>query len=450
MYKDRFRKWGIGKNIRSHEKEAVIRKQAQRLQAGKSTACSIRGSRVLDSKIKRYQKATRLFSEEQALRLKTRTPPDLVCWTPLASPLAAPAIFEPIERVAREIQTYFAGCIDSGIWKIADHGELVMTKVTSNSVWDFRDSCSIAFHEFDNGEPKDAWKLLNLAMGLVEQTVSEEDPRTLEILIRLTSWFLDSEHTPGIASTLLNQFSAMSAAVKPKGHPFNQIYSRLLGQDIPHMKHTLAVALQSQMDCFNQRVGRFSWLALRCRSLLPGLSAGDKDAGCIDALWILLREFEQALAASDKRCLYIRGQLAASYLEFNEARKAAEIATSILQIAAAQQITNVGKEILSDAFYYLAHAHDQLSETDLAERNLRQSIVTLVEGYGWEDFLVLSHMSTLGCWLDAWGKVDEAADIRRRRDEIFSSRVERFAMEEEKRFRKLQISSDPMSSGNEQ
>ena len=438
MYKDRLRKWGVGKNVKSHEKEAVIRKQLQRSRVGKSTAYSIRGSQILEHKIKRYQKATKLISQEQAPQLRTGTPPGLICYTPLASPLSTPAILETPERVAKDIQSYVDGCLSSGLWKLTDGDWLVTTKVTRESSLDFFYSCSYAVNQFSIGEVKGAWRLLNLAMGLVERTVLEECPHTLEFLIRSVFWFTDWHHLQGITNVLLTQFSAMSATIKPKEHPFNKILPRLVGQDIPELKHTLAIALQSHVDSFDETVGHFSWNAVKYQSTL--LQTSSDREGCTKSFCEVLQELEQALGESDERCLFIRLGLSWSYYLSEQPRKAAEVARSVVRLESAQQSTD---QILTmQAHDCLAQIHYQLSETDLAEQSLRQSILIQIDNHGREEYRVLDSMSFLGSWLEEWGRVDEAEEIRKQADDVLDTKYEKFAVEEEERFQRLQISPE--------
>ena len=381
MYKDRFRKWGIGKNVKSHEKEAVIRKRLQRSRAGKSTAFSIRSSQNLENKIKRYQKATKFFSQGQAPRLRAGTPPDLVCYTPLVSPLSTPAVLGIPERVAREIQCYVDGYFSSGLWRMANSEELVPTKITRNSFLRFRDFCLYAVNQFNFGEVKCAWRSLNLAVGQLEQIILEEDPDTLETLIRA-----------------------------------------------------------SHMDSFDQTVGPFSWNALMYQSALLEIKSSEK--GRAESFCRLLQEFEQALGISNERCLHIRLELSKSYLYLNQPRKVAEIVGPVVRLASARQSTTAARAQLSDAYAYLAHAHYQLSEMDLAKQNIRQAIHIGVEDNGWQDSPALAGMSTLRLWLDTWGRVDEAAEVRRQMDEILNTKYERLAMEEQERCQRLQISSE--------
>jgi hypothetical protein len=57
QYKDQIKKWGLNKNIQTHEMEAIIRKQQNRLlESGKLSAFRIRKRPVPPGKISRYIK----------------------------------------------------------------------------------------------------------------------------------------------------------------------------------------------------------------------------------------------------------------------------------------------------------------------------------------------------------------------------------------------------------
>lgn len=60
QFKSRINSWAFKKNIKSHEKEAMIRKEIQRKAAdGKESAFTLRGFLVEKAKIDRYQKSKR-------------------------------------------------------------------------------------------------------------------------------------------------------------------------------------------------------------------------------------------------------------------------------------------------------------------------------------------------------------------------------------------------------
>ena len=434
MYKDRIRKWQIDKKIKGHEMKAIIRKQAQRSGAGKKSLFYLRNSQVPEHKVTRYRKAMRLVSEEQALMLRAETPPRLVCHTPPASPLATPEILEIPERLAKLVQDYIDGSFDSGTWIMSEHDSVVSTKGLRNSLYAFHKMIDNFVHYFRCGEFNYAWRLLKMAMASINHILSAEDPQTLEMLafsLYETMHFLNLSE---VVLSLLKQFSAMSAIILPKQHPFNQVFSRLVRLDMSRLKYTLIMVKESQSDGFARRSGRFSWNALHIQLSLLYLKSTEGAAHITEGYLTLLQAMELALDTSDPRLLLVRNRLASHYLQVGECAEAAEIAQSIIDLAAQTEFVS-----RANAMYLLSSAQYILSETTLAEQNLRQAIQTGAEYCGWEDGFVLNYMSRLEEWLEEWERRDEAAAVRRHREAILDEMEKRIAREEEERCRRLGI-----------
>ncbi len=437
MYKDRISKWRIDKKIKGHEMEAIIRKQAQRLRAGKKSLFRLRNSQVPEHKVIRYRKAKKLMSEEQALMLRAETPPGLVCHTPPASPLTTPLVLEIPERIAKLVQDYIDGSFDSGTWLISESENAVSTKGSQDLIYAFHDRIYTVANHFQKGETSYAYRILKMAMTTIEHIVSEEHPATLDILAFM---LLDTMHTiktSGVAFFLLKQFSAMSAVILPKQHPFNQIFARLVRLDISHLKYTLIMAEKSQLDGFDRRLGRFNWITLRTQLSLLNLKSMEGAAHTTEGYLTLLQAMELGLDASDHRVLVIRNRLAYHYLAEGKSIEAAETAQSIIDLAA--QTGKILPSRHAQAMHVLSRAQYRLSKTTLAEQNLRQAIHIRAKYFGWEDGLVLEYMSVLESWLEEWERPDEAAEVRRQREEIIDAMEERITREEEERCQRLGI-----------
>ena len=437
MYKDRISKWQIDKKIKGHEMKAIIRKQTQRSRAGKKSLFYLRNSQVPDHKVNRYRKAMKLLSEEQALMLRAETPPGLVCHTPPASPLATPEVLEIPERIAKLVQDYIDGSFDSGSWIISESESVVSTKGSQNLIYAFHELVGNFMNHFQNGETSSAWRILKIAMASIEHIVSEESPITLDILAFSLYATMHSLNSSEIALFLLKQFSAMSAVILPKQHPFNQVFSRLVRLNVSHLKYTLIMAKESQSDGFARRLGRFNWDALNIQLSLLQLKSMEGAAHITEGYLTLLQQMELALGTSNPQVLKVREQLALHYLKVREYAEGAKICQSIIDLAA--QTGNVRPDTHATALYNLSAAQYYLLETTLAEQSLRQAIQTRVKYFGWEDGRVLGYMSELEIWLAEWGRPDEAAEVRRQREEILDSMEKKIAMEEEERCRRLGI-----------
>lgn len=437
MYKDRIRKWQIDKKIKSHEMKAIIRKQAQRSRVGKKSLFYLRNSQVPEHKIIRYQKAMRLLSEEQALKLRAETPPGLGCYTPPASPLTMPLVHEVPERITRLIQDYIDGSFESKTWIIADSEVIVSTKGSKSFINAFSDQVHNFLTHFQRGETSYAWRILKMAMTSIENILLAEHPSTLDMLAFILLKTIYSLNLSGVAILLLKQFSAMSAVILPKQHPFNQVFARLVRLDRSHLSYTLIAAKESQSDGFARRSGRFNWITLETQLSLLELKSMAGVAHTTEGYLTLLQRMELALDTSDPRLLITRNELANQYLKEGDYIQAAEIAQSTIDLIA--QTGNVPPYEYVRALCILSSSQYNLSKPTLAEQNLRQAIHYRAKYYGWEDGSVLFYMLHLEKWLESWGRPDEAAEVRRQRHEIIDSMEERITREEEERCRRLGI-----------
>ena len=437
MYKDRISKWQIDKKIKGHEMKAIIRKQAQRSRAGKKSSFYLRNSQVPEHKVTRYRRAMNLMSEEQALMLRAETPAGLVCHTPPAPPLATPEALEIPERIARLVQDYIDGSFDSGTWIMLEHDSVVSTKGSEDLIFAFARQIRNFVLRIKNGETSYAWRTLKTSMASIEHIVSAESPITLDMLAYSLYKAMHTLDSSEVSSFLLKQFSAMSAVILPKQHPFNQIFARLVQLDMFHLKYALIMAEESQSDRFARRGRRFNWNTLAIQLSLLHLNSIERAAHTTEGYLTLLQAMESALDTSDHRVIYVRNKLANHYLEVGECAEAAETAQNIIDLAA--RTGNVRQATHTTAMYVLSSAQYILSETTLAEQNLRQAIQTGAKHCGWEDGFVLSYMSRLEEWLEEWERPDEAAAVRRHREAILDGMEERIAKEEEERCQLLGI-----------
>ena len=438
MYKDRIRKWQIDKKIKGHEMKAIIRKQAQRSRAGKESLFFLRNSQVPEHKVNRYRKAMKLLSEDQALMLRAETPPGLVCHTPPASPLATPEVLEVPERIAKLVQDYIDGSFDSGTWLTSESGVAFSTKIGSQDlVYAFEDQVLNFVYNLRNGETSYAWRFLKMAMASIEHIVSAEHPTTLDMLAFTLYKTMHLLNSSKVALFLLKQFSAMSAVIHPKQHPFNQVFAGLVRLDMSHLKHTLIMAYKSMSDGFDRRLERFNGNSLDAQESLLHLKSLEGAAHTTEGYLTLLQAMELALDTSDPRVLTMRNLLARHHFNEGKFAEVAETAQSITDFAA--QTGNVDPATHSLAMYTLSYAQYKLSETTLAEQNLRQAIQIRAKYFGWEEGRVLDYLSRLAIWLKEWGRPDEAAAVHRQWEAILDRIEKRIAREEEERCRRLGI-----------
>ena len=430
MYKNRLKKWGIGKNVKSKEMAAIVRMEAQCGQEGQRPTFELRDCRVPAHKMARYRKKMRISSTEEALGLEAHMPEGLICYTPLASPLPMTRTLEIAERIARLSQDYINGSLESKSWVVTKNQECIGTIDSTDLVAKFFDGCLHAGSCWRRGEIQKARKALTAAMALLEQIVSATAPQVLRVLDHVIFNMIFLNNASGLASMLLRQFCKMSAIVLKTGHAFAQILVHLVGLKTSELIHSLGVVRQSQIDYFTSRFGRFSCRALELqRSNLKWISPHEP-ARAAQGYLSLLNDCEGQFGILDGRSLSMRYEVADNYLHIQQFDKTAAIVSPIL----VRMDRTKFPRLYGNALWMLSLAQFHLADCASAERNARGAIQAQVDTRGREDDRVLYQLTEFECWLRHYDRQNEAADLRRQYDVIVDSRDARLAREEEERY----------------
>ena len=304
MYKTRIHKWKIDKNVKAEEMKAIVRKQAQRSFAGKPSAFCLRNVLVSEHKIVRFRKSAGLLSNEQALWLRGITPPGLVCYTPICSPLRTPAVLVIPENAAKLMQEYILGSFESKIWNLPD-GRFLIDAGTIT----FRQTLTLAFNLRSEHQDKHAWQLLEVATACIGAMLKADDPFTLNVIISeiLQCCIRFGRHN--FLPLVLKHLSEMSTTVKAENHPVSRIIRNLHDLDSPQLKHVFRVLRQTTSDTFAQHLGPLHSSTLHCR--LWDLWCMDKEVfDPVRASWNLLQEIEHTHGQLNDYCLELRCGLA--------------------------------------------------------------------------------------------------------------------------------------------
>ncbi|KAL8733467.1 MAG: hypothetical protein Q9166_002093 [cf. Caloplaca sp. 2 TL-2023] len=427
MYKDRIRKWGLEKNIKSVEMKAIIRKQAQRLLVGKRSAFRLRGVEVPEHKIMRFRKTAQLLCEAS---LEAATPPALICYTPLPSPLSTPSELAAPERLTKLFQSFIFGSISSKN----------CTSPISNGdrTCDFIAKCKLAFDLSTTCKSQYTWQVFNLASACIEPMITVDCPLVLEGIF----YFLAEQCQRGdlhiVRSAFLRQFLAMSSKVKPANHPFNHVFQILLESDSDQLKHELDLLHRVQADTFAQSLGPCNPSTIHTRLLAIRFSSEVHHLDSTRSYLTLLREAEDALGEAHTQCLQVRLHLAEVYYIRFDYQNAAQMIQDIITLSVQNQL--LPPAFASEVFFLLAKVHIGLSETDQAVIFLHQAIVNQAHYYGYEDEGTLEYMASLELILVGAGRDEDAAEVRRRQEESLNSKHARLIVEEEQRWASYQAS----------
>ena len=433
MYKDRIRKWKIDKKVKSDEMQAIIRKQTQRARVGKKSEFSIRNSRVPVYKIDRYRKAKNLSIAEEVLKIRAPTPPGLICYTPLASPLNTPRELETPELIAKLIQDYISGSFDSKTWIVIEARDCRSTKASNNLVHEFEAIYDYAMRGVVRGRDWIAWRSLDMAMSLTERVLSAENPYLLDRLAIMIIRTVYYYRLPETSVMLLKQVSAMSAKLFTSGHPFNQIFPRMLQLGSLLLRDTWSVARQRLIDCFVRRVGKSSRTYLYLQTSGLYMHEYLDGAETLETFLTLLHGSEGVLGAMDPFSLYARIVIARHYNSKEHWKEAIEVAEALINLVQPKQSKGV-THVLAEASCIMSWAQFNLSELGRAEKNARRAISLAVSQFGWDVETVLLYMMIYEEILEAWKRPDDAAAVRRSREEIVESKVRRLRSEENERY----------------
>ena len=417
MYKKRIAEWGIEKNVKSEEMQAILRKRIQRASKGKRSIFLLRDTKVPEEKIERFRKRKSL-SDEQILRIAARTPPALKVYTPPGSPLALALEHEIPERVAKAVQDLCYGMFDSGVWMVdgAEEQEIISEcDLNMLAVSDFRDDCEHASQLFNISKSRQAWRILNIASARVQQIVKNDGVYTLP---RLASVLLKGSNEGGlddmIRKSLLRFLFNMYAKLRSYNYPMTKICEFLLQSDDPQWNYIRCIALRCQSECLSQLSSRFSLTVIQIRLHMMERSHSVDPEQQIKNYTAFLSECERALGPSDVRTIYVRHSLALAYREQGDAWKAIETHQCTIALISERSSSRSLMDALRNSYRNMAYAYDELDDVNAAAYYLRKGIELSADLYGWEDSVVLRGMAELAELLREWDRSEEADEWDRK------------------------------------
>ena len=445
MYKDRISKWGYHKNLKDVEKAAILRKQIQRSHAGKGSEAQIRNIHNLPSKLKRYRTKLNLRTDQQALALRAPTPPGLIFRTSSPKPsLRMPRELQGPEIVARAIQEYVCGMLDSGMWRIT-RTDIVLKMQNRDEMrgikrllLKFGNNCTHAMDDLWRKDYTHAFNWLNISMSMVEDIIKVQDPMAWSIICCALRQFCISENYRAIGYTILKHFAAMSTDLLEQSHPFNVLFDSLLHTESTTIGHNLTLGMRVAADIFTKKTGKFNNVSLDSYNQFAQ-SMGDTYQR-IDFCSRLAGELRDTLGSNSLRYQDRYLDLAHVYLSVGKYQKAAEIAEIVVELRAAKS-TDRSCRVLR----LLASAQNGLGKTILAEKNMREAIRLSAEVVGWEDARTLGVISQLADWLEEWGRAEDAALVRAYHENILDTMFEKLHLEEEECFQKHGITDASVS-----
>ncbi|MDI1493619.1 MAG: hypothetical protein OHK93_005915 [Ramalina farinacea] len=445
MYKDRRREWGISKNVKSWEMEAIVRKTAQRLQAGKKSYFQLRNTWVADAKIKRYRKDKKIQSEQQAMVLRAPTPLELLCYTPLASPVTTPRHLEIPERLIKVLHEYIHGSFDSNSWRVDDSGwcrskkGLVKNESGTEYVvsYGFVDGLYHAAQLLSDGMLKPAWQALQTAMSLIVKVVPAEVPSFVFDLIGPVL-MLFRYNLPDIAIAVLHQSHHMSIRVLGEMHPLSQSSGLVKDLVASNNLEALLILYKVGIDDFTCRVGELGRNAVDLQlHQIHWSRVFQHDFDSTGKLQALLKPFRD-IGLVSAAFMSIQLELTQELRHAGRFQEAFEICESIAKLASEEENARDLTWFVIDAHSQMSRCHEALGDLASAEHTMRQAINMEGAILGFDAASVLLLIAEHAMLLERYGALDEAMQVREYHERVVASKYERISQAEEEEWQRFQ------------
>ena len=159
--------WGVGKNIKSDDMDAILRKFAQRQVEGRDSVILYRNGVVPEQKLHRRRRDLKVSDKEIALKIRAASPRWAEFLTPPPTPPPeTPQTLKILEQMVQLYSHYVDGWIDGRIWIIDDEFSPGPSAEVSKTNLQFTRACDIIVGTSQT--KKDAVKGLGLARSLIE------------------------------------------------------------------------------------------------------------------------------------------------------------------------------------------------------------------------------------------------------------------------------------------
>ncbi|OTA98171.1 hypothetical protein M426DRAFT_17686 [Hypoxylon sp. CI-4A] len=296
MYKARFQKWGIEKKIKAEEAVEIFRQQTARAAAGKPTVAYIRGRRIDPDRLQRYRYRAAPLISKKIMRAEKGSEEDasaarmsqVVCRTPSPSPSPettdsnlsiSPVIEEPTElRVPHEcmqiLRNFINGAFDSGMWQMQTEGE----RAEMNGAFTWQHYVASSQGLIRHGRVKEGFSLLGICFDQYKQQLQRPD--SMFWLATYKCVMVLASQNDKLGGAFIDYASKLTSLLLPPGHPFNQLWSRVLLTGLGGIKDHAEAIFESYLDMWGRHVnsretnttndvqGAFVFIQLHCTGLL--------------------------------------------------------------------------------------------------------------------------------------------------------------------------------------
>ncbi|KAI0013340.1 Clr5 domain-containing protein [Xylariaceae sp. FL0662B] len=245
MYKIRFKKWGVHKNLRPEQVGKLLIQQDRRAAAGKPSVAFVHGRKIDRDRLHAYLQrvsparrkelesilAGRQQEEEEEESGADAIKWDIACRTPSPEPEPTTTILPPHldapddlrlpEECMHIVHSYVDGAVDASIWRVTPERELVLP--ARARTW--LDPVSCARQLLLTGFTKEGFQMLRISFDHYRDVMHRQDPSLLiETCLGLGALL---QTGPGLPEALINYACEMSRIVLGPRHPLNLLLSRM-------------------------------------------------------------------------------------------------------------------------------------------------------------------------------------------------------------------------------
>ncbi|KAM0802989.1 hypothetical protein BDR22DRAFT_961051 [Usnea florida] len=415
MYKTHIQQWGLDKKVKDAEMRAVVRKNKQRADQGKSSIIRIRGqSRGLEEFLRHCDRKGLSIDDIIARHASSPTPDTVELLTPGPSRISTPQPLEVPERIFRCIRDYYSGSFESGNWVRTEVNlECYSIKCGQRAAIHadkFCRQCDSACTLFSMKLFEEGGRSLTAAFGRIKRMLLADQPGTISEILRLISK-LRSWKREEIALIILRHFSDLSKELLGREHPLTHIfewYGLLYASDSDEV---VSRCIQGMADYFESFVGALHLSTLRfcIRSIEFVTQEGEAR---IQKLQKLLNQCEGDMQPYDNRVLWVRFNLALEYYNQNYFVESRNLGQE--NFADSQDIPSKvnRKHYETPALRTIALCQYALGEVDLGIANLNEAINSRLSIFGPQDPTARYWLVDLEVWHLEQGNWDVAEQIR--------------------------------------
>ena len=415
MYKTHIQQWGLDKKIKDVEMRAVVRKNKQRADQGKSSTIHVRGQhRGLEDFIRHCNRKGVSIDDIIARHTSSPTPDTVELFTPVPSRVSTPQVLEVPERMFLCIRDYLSGSFEAGnLVRTVPFKPCYSTKCGEEADFHAQNlffQCEAACTLFSSNAIEEGGRILIAAFGRIKRILSEDPPQTIFNILRLISRlrFLNRDE---IAFILLRYLSDLSDLLLGGEHPLKRVFGWCKLLHASDFDDIATRCVEGTADHFESFVGAMhkSTLEFRRRSNDFPTREG---ANRIQKTQRLLSDCEGKLQPDDIRTFSTRDCLAYEY--HRQSYHVEAMTLSLESFANSQHIPSesIRKHFETQSLRIIAVCQYDLGEVDLGIANLNEAIDSRISVWGPQDTIAGYWLVDLEDWLLRQGDWDYAEKTR--------------------------------------